>query len=379
MSNTGVKPSRAQLMSVGPARNDHRVALRVGASLAVPLLVLLATHRLDWSAYAVFGAFASLYGRALPYARRTGMQLTAAAAMVAAVVLGAAVSLLPGAQWIAVAIGAVVSCAAAALAQVLDWHPPGPLFQMFGFATCAAVPATLGTLPIAAGLAAGSGLLAVLIGRLGALRPRSPQAGGVSWPKPVALQRRPLINFFIAPLLAGSIALMLGWGHSYWAMVAAVVPLAAPDTPARLARASHRLVGTLAGLLLAAGLLALHVGGLFAVLIVVALQIGAEMFVGRHYVLALVFVTPLALMMGELSRSSPAGPLLRDRLLETLLGVGVAVLLTLLPTVRPAVRPTGRPNQVVPLIGEAAAPGSSVSTGNSLPSTPNGRGSPVKR
>lgn len=329
MSNTSMRPSRAQLMSVGPARDDHRVALRVGASLAIPLLLLLATHRLDWSAYAVFGAFASLYGRALPYARRTGMQLTAAATMVAAVVLGVAVSLLPGAQWVAVAIGAVVSCVAAALAQVLDWHPPGPLFQMFGFATCAAVPATVGTLPIAAGLAAGSGLLAVLIGRLGSLRPRSPQASGLSWPKPVALHVRPLVNYFVAPLLAGAVALILGWSHSYWAMVAAVVPLAAPDTPARLARASHRLVGTLLGVLLAAGVLALHLGGLSAVLIVVALQIAAEMFIGRHYVLALIFVTPLALMMGELSRPSPAGPLLRDRLLETLLGVGVAVVLTL--------------------------------------------------
>jgi hypothetical protein len=56
-------PSASQLYAVGPANGDHRAALRIGASVLIPLLVLCSLGRLDWAAYAVFGSFASLYGR----------------------------------------------------------------------------------------------------------------------------------------------------------------------------------------------------------------------------------------------------------------------------------------------------------------------------
>jgi len=51
--------------------------------------------------------------------------------------------------------------------------------------------------------------------------------------------------------------------------------------------------------------------------------------VGRNYAVALLFITPLSLLMGQLAHASPTVPLLRDRLLETVLGalVGAVVLL----------------------------------------------------
>ena len=51
---------RSDLLRVGPYDGAHRVAVRAGLSVAVPLLVLFATDRLAWSAYAAFGAFAAL-------------------------------------------------------------------------------------------------------------------------------------------------------------------------------------------------------------------------------------------------------------------------------------------------------------------------------
>jgi uncharacterized membrane protein YccC len=138
-----------------------------------------------------------------------------------------------------------------------------------------------------------------------------------------------LLRYFVASALAGAISNALGWGHAYWAMVAAVVPMAASDTAGRLVRASHRMAGTLAGLLLALPVLALHAQGVEAVLIIVASQIAAELLVGRNYGLALCFVTPLALMMGQLAHHVPVGGLVRDRAWDTALGVSIAVVLTL--------------------------------------------------
>lgn len=48
--------------------------------------------------------------------------------------------------------------------------------------------------------------------------------------------------------------------------------------------------------------------------------------VGRNDGLALLFITPLALLMGELALPRPAGSLLVDRGIETAIGACLAVL-----------------------------------------------------
>lgn len=127
-------------------------------------------------------------------------------------------------------------------------------------------------------------------------------------------------------LVADGVATASGIGHPYWAMVSAVVPMAASTFNGRLTRGAHRLAGTLLGLGLSAALLALGPSGLVLVLVIVGLQIAAELFVGRNYGLARVFVTPLTLLLGEIVTRHPEGQLLFDRGVETLLGVLVAVL-----------------------------------------------------
>jgi hypothetical protein len=80
--------------------------------------------------------------------------------------------------------------------------------------------------------------------------------------------------------------------------------------------------------LLALPVLALRAQGVAAVLIIVALQIAAELLVGRNYGLALCFVTPLALMMGQLAHRVPINGLLRDRAWDTVLGVSIGVVVS---------------------------------------------------
>ena len=53
------------------------------------------------------------------------------------------------------------------------------------------------------------------------------------------------------------------------------------------------------------------------------------MFVARNYGFAMIFVTPLALMMSTLVAPVPIGPLLRDRAIETLVGAAIGLALTL--------------------------------------------------
>jgi uncharacterized membrane protein YccC len=113
-------------------------------------------------------------------------------------------------------------------------------------------------------------------------------------------------------------------------MVAAVVPMSAPDTSGRLLRAAQRLAGTLAGVLLAWALLAAGPPPLVVISVAALLQAGAELYVGRNYAVAMLFITPLALSMTHLAHPVPVGGLVADRALDTLVGVAVAAAIALL-------------------------------------------------
>jgi uncharacterized membrane protein YccC len=96
-----------------------------------------------------------------------------------------------------------------------------------------------------------------------------------------------------------------------------------------LRRAWHRAAGTAAGIGVAGVVLAAVPGALPLVVLVVVLQFVVELLVARHYALAVVFITPLALLQGALATGQLDGPvagLLAGRLVETAIGCILAVL-----------------------------------------------------
>ncbi|MFG3420489.1 FUSC family protein [Micromonospora sp. NPDC048063] len=313
------------LLHLREAHGAHRVALRAGVSVLVPLLAVLAAGHPDWSLYAAFGAFTSLYGRNHVHLSRAAMQASAGAALTASVVLGVLVGSLEARAWVAVPTAAAVAAAGAVLAAAQDWHPPGPLFLVFGFGAAASVPHAVSDVPTAAAVAGLSSLFALLIGAVGSVLRRQRS-------RPARLRHvwtwEP-VRYAVAVVLAGGAATAIGIGHPYWAMVAAVVPLSARGVTAQLVRAGHRIVGTLLGLLTSAALLAPGFSPVATVLVVAALQIVTELLVGRNYGLALLFITPMALLMGQLAAARPVGSLLVDRGVETVIGaaIGGAVVL----------------------------------------------------
>ncbi|MFE9692698.1 FUSC family protein [Micromonospora sp. NPDC005806] len=307
------------LLHVRPVRGAHRVALRAGISVLVPLLAVLAAGRPGWSVYAVFGAFTSLYGRNHVHLSRAAMQASAGAALTGSTVLGVLVGALASRAWVAVLVAAAVASLGAVLAAAQDWHPPGPLFLVFAFGTVAAAPHAVSDVPVAAAVAGLSSLFALLVGNVGSLvrgqRSRPARLAHVWTWEPA--------RYALAALLAGGTATAVGIGHPYWAMIAAVAPLSAEGVTAQLVRAAHRILGTLLGLLTSAALLAPHLSPYATVVVVAVLQIATELLVGRNYGLALLFLTPMALLMGQLVVARPAGQLLFDRGVETVIGAGI--------------------------------------------------------
>ncbi|MDN5551479.1 MAG: FUSC family protein [Brevibacterium sp.] len=66
--------------------------------------------------------------------------------------------------------------------------------------------------------------------------------------------------------------------------------------------------------------------------LIAALQFAGEVFVISHYSIALVFMTPVALMMTEFVAPGPTGTLVADRALETTIGAVIAFFVILLTT-----------------------------------------------
>ena len=346
--DSSVRGLRA-LLRWTPQTGTGPAAVRAGVTVAVPLVLLAAAGRVDLALYATFGAFTAVYGRRPDGSADVRVQARHAVVMVAAVATGCAVALSDHRALLAVPVAAAWAAGAAALSERQHWRPPGPLFPVFAVGACSAVArADPGQAAASVGVGVGAAVLALVVSavsgvvpvrRAAPARPTTAHAA----PAPASRQRVQALRCGVAVLVAGALATAAPGQHPYWAMVAAVVPMAAATLGGQLLRAAHRVVGTLGGLVLAGALLALPLGTWAVVAVAVALQVAAELLVTRHYGAAMLAITPLALLVGQLAHPVPVGALLADRGLETLLGVLVGAAVVVLTRQRRGRLPVSDP------------------------------------
>ncbi len=313
------------LIRIAPHRGDHRVAIRAAVSIAVPLVILWAIGRVDLSVYASFGAFASLYGRYDRYADRIRMQIAAGLTMVVCMLMGTALSLLATPTGLRVLVVGLIAGVGALIAHAWRWHPPSSLFAVFSAGACASLPATTASLLEVVIVGGASALFSMVLTAGIALARQGRRLLAPVRTRQVADRDAvgAAVTVGIGALLAGFAGLLLIGDHWYWAMVGAVAALGGAHLTARLVRGVQRLVGTLIGVAVAAGLLALHLPPPATIGVAILCQMGAELYVNRNYGLAMLFITPLALLMVELAVPTDPTTLLVDRTLDTLIGVVV--------------------------------------------------------
>ncbi|MDR6416755.1 FUSC family protein [Pseudarthrobacter sulfonivorans] len=339
----------AEMFSIAPANKDHHPAIRCAVGVFVPLITLVLLGRLDLAIFATFGAFTGIYGRGEPHGIRFALQLRAGLLMLAVILLAALAARAGGAwgldssatTWLLVLATTLVAGGCSLAISWLRLRPAGSLFHIFAFAAIASIP---NQPPVWEGMlvAALSTAFCLLIGFSARVLPshRTPWVR----PRPIrrtADERRTAwlegLGYLVAAGLAGALATWagqwLGFGHNYWAMVAAVVPLVGHTTRHRVSRGVQRIIGTVLGLALLAAILLLGLAPWQTVLMIAVCQFGAELFIARQYVLAQLFVTPLALISTLLVVPASPAVLLRDRIIETLIGAAVGISVVLAPLV----------------------------------------------
>jgi uncharacterized membrane protein YccC len=126
----------------------------------------------------------------------------------------------------------------------------------------------------------------------------------------------------IAALLSGIVGEALSLERGYWVVSASVLILnQGLDWSQTLQRGLQRMIGTLAGLALAAAFLEANINGLWLVALLMALQFVIQMVVARNYALGVVFITAAALVISGGGHPVPdVDHLLWVRVSDTIIG-----------------------------------------------------------
>lgn len=324
-------------------RLDVEAGLRAGICVLVPLLALLLAGVPHLSAYVAFAAFTSLYGRSEAYRFRWITVSTAGATLLLIIAAAMLVALLGGPP-VATVIGLIlVSALGVVLSSVMGWVPFGSVFFVFAFAVISSIPLTAGEFWPRYALSVGTVIFCVLVALLGWL-PRRVRGGHRRHLQrlrkvtrtPAAL-RDPVVWLHAGETALGVVTALLlaaglGLSHSYWAAVAVAACMPRPHAPWQVTRIAHRILGTAVGVVVTGLILLAEPSIAVTIVIASVCQVLAELFVGQVYWFALLFITPLALLVWQLSAPAPVSLILTHRVLDTTNGGAVALVLVLAGT-----------------------------------------------
>ncbi|HXH34563.1 MAG TPA: FUSC family protein [Plantibacter sp.] len=338
MAERGLKTS---LISFAPSPKRWPVALTAAIAMAVPVAVATFFGLTPLGLLAGLGAFTALY--CVPLSRRDRLRVLPfiGAGLIAAAALGVLVS----SSRPLTAVGLiVVGSAVIWLVQGIVLGPPGALFfiLVFGIAGHLSAPVANGGAGLQGGLvillvAAGS-IFAYLVVILPLLIPAVRRAAGKPTPMRAlfpeyslsATDRRIATRLTVALAISAVIGALLGLGHGYWIAGSAVAILSVGHSRTLSAtRGVHRVLGTLVGAAIFLLVASLEPHGYVLAVVLAALQFTIELVVIRHYALALVFITPLVLTISTSSSNQPVLAIVGERVLDTVIGAAVAMVLLL--------------------------------------------------
>lgn len=334
----GLRAWTLDLVRVGPAPHPRwPIATQAALAMALPVGLFTAFGLPLVGLQAAGGAFTALYLASAGVRERAKVL-----PLVALLLLGcAAAGTAAAADPIAVLVGLVlVTIVSSALAYAFALGPPGPIFfvLVYGMSTSvtAAVDGMRRVEPAAYLAAFVVGCLlayAVAVAPLvvPAVRRRPARALRALLPGPrLGPDARLLLVRVVVVAVIGTAlsALWVDQERAYWAVCSgvAVIGVNAGRRTAMI-RGSQRFVGTVVGAGAFALLALVAIPAPLLALVLAALQFLIEVLVVRNYALALVFITPLVLLISTAAvPGADPGGLATERIVDTLLGAVLGML-----------------------------------------------------
>lgn len=321
---------RAELRQLATIQASDRVwQMPFAAALAtgLPLLVGAYFDRMDYGLVSSLGGLVFLYLPSTPLYHRMVSVMACSFGMAACYTLGVMSHFFPP---VMMPVLVFTSILVTMICRFYGMGPPGSLFFIMAASIGAYTPVEVLQLPLMVGLITMGCLLACLIGFFYSVFILRLQA-----PKPVAPLPPPTFDFvvfdsvvigvFVGISLAVAQALQLE--KAYWVPVSCLAVIQGASLRAVWTRQLHRVIGTSIGLLVAWGMLLVPLNKWSISLTMMTLTFVIEFTVTRHYAFAVIFITPLTLLLAEAATLSHGPPfaLIQARFFDTVLGCFVGL------------------------------------------------------
>ncbi|MBT2484748.1 MULTISPECIES: FUSC family protein [unclassified Microbacterium] len=315
------------LFALAPSRGPRwPLAIQAALGISVPIAVMTIAGAPALGYIAASGAFTVLFLGSAPVIDRVRVLPLVAAGLVLSATLGVIAA--GNAWWVGIGV-VIVAVGSAALAFGFRLGPPGPLFfvLIFGLSGHVVAASSVDPLVYIAALAAGCGfsllvaMTPLLLPRARAVHPR-PLKEILPGPSLDADSRVLLLRVAVVAVSGVLLGLVIDPTRTYWIVGSAVAVIGvAAARRAAFERGLHRMLGTVVGVGVYALLALLHPSGIWLAVLLGALQFTIELVVVRHYALALVFITPLVLLLtGAATGSIGSMDVAWERIVDTLVG-----------------------------------------------------------
>ncbi|MNU25638.1 hypothetical protein D3C71_139880 [compost metagenome] len=280
-------------------------------SVGIPLIVGLLTGNLKNSLVSSMGGLVILYyAPSLPLASRMITLLTCAFGFMLSYTIGLFFSFNP---YVSAIIFGLWAMSVHWIVSFFKTKPPGNFFFIMMASMASCQPFDLAAIPQKIGLLGLGSMLACLLGVAYGLLMLKKQAPASAQNISVTIRNNQYTSlvesgimglFMFAALLTGH---LLAFKNPYWIPISCLAVMQGVSRVHIWRRAVHRVIGTLVGLGLCWLALSISKTPLSICISIIILQFVVELLIGRHYALAVIFITPMTLLLAE-----AANPLVQD-------------------------------------------------------------------
>lgn len=308
------------LLSLNKASRPWHLPVTAGITIGMPGVIGALTNTFNDAMIASLGAMVFLYMSPTRTTSRMLRMILCTFGFMACLTLATLTSVVPGLSPVALfAIALIVIV----ITRYYRLPPPGSFFFILASCVAMAMPFEIADIPTRVGLIAIGGMWAVLVAFFyslltGAHRVENEPIGVDPRVNGIVLEAL-FLSFCIG--ISYAFALWVELDNPYWVPISCAAILQGATFRMVWHRNVHRIVGTSIGMLLASLIFSFHPSALMLALWVIVLQTIVEMLIIKNYGLAVIFITPLTVIMAEITSSGvDAGVLLEHRIIDIILG-----------------------------------------------------------
>jgi hypothetical protein len=317
----------AHLTAWQPSRRPWQMPFTAGLSCGLPLFIAAIFGHIEYGLLATLGGLVFLYLPNTAMSHRMVVLMACAFAMIACFTLGMLTHFLPS---LLIPLLTFIAIVVSMVCRFYQLPPPGSVFFVLSAVVGAYSPVTPLEMPMRVGLMFAGTLLAALVAffySLFALRVRTPEPAT----QPTTDFNHVVVDSMIIGVFVGLSLLLaqaLQLQKPYWVPVSCLAVIQGASLRAVWNRQLHRVLGTVVGMLVAWWLFSFPLDAWRIAILITVLTFIIEMIIVRHYALAVVFITPLTILLAEANSLGQMAPsaLIQARVLDTLLGCVMGLL-----------------------------------------------------